>query len=204
MSEQLATPWSILCVHHYDPALAWLSPGWNWERIQGCNDWDWMTTSQHWWMLDTFHWRMSHRCSNHLPSRFLKGQDHIRMLPYMLEFLFRSTTSCPHSTHTASDHRAASTMLDSVIMVRLSRVLLCTLDTLWANPMDLSLIRPQEMVPGTHVLGLLVFSKLCRLSPALASEQASLWDDGHADWFDSVWGVWSEHWQVDLPFLQPL
>lgn len=34
------------------------------------------------------------------------------------------------------------------------------LHTIWAKPVYLGLIRPQEMVPVTHVLGLLVFSKL--------------------------------------------
>lgn len=77
----------------------------------------------------------------------------------------------------------------------LTRVLLCTLHTIWAKPVYLGLIRPQEMVPVTHVLGLPVFSKLCRLSSALASEEASFWDDGFTDRFDAV---------CDLTLLQSL
>ncbi len=37
-----------------------------------------------------------------------------------------------------------------------------------------------------------------------ASEEASFWDDGHANRLVAVCGVWSEHWQADLPLLQPL
>ncbi len=37
-----------------------------------------------------------------------------------------------------------------------------------------------------------------------ASEEASFWDDGHANRLVWVCGVWSEHWQDDLPLLQPL
>ncbi len=44
----------------------------------------------------------------------------------------------------------------------------------------------------------------CRLSSASSLEEASFWDDSHADQFDAVCGVWSEHWQADPPPLQPL
>ncbi len=37
-----------------------------------------------------------------------------------------------------------------------------------------------------------------------ASEEVSVWDDGHANWLVAVCGVWSEHWQADLLLLQPL
>ncbi len=64
----------------------------------------------------------------------------------------------------------------------------------------LGLIRPQDMVPVIHVLSLLVFSKLfCGLSCASSLEEASFWDDSHADQFVAVCGVWSEHWQADPP-----
>ncbi len=49
---------------------------------------------------------------------------------------------------------------------------------------------------------------VCRLfcEPASeeASEEASCWDDGHANQLVPVCGVWSEHWESDLPLLQPL
>ncbi len=61
------------------------------------------------------------------------------------------------------------------------------------------------MVPVIHALGQVVFSKLfagffCKP----ASEEASFWNDGHANRLVAVCGVWSEHWQADLPLLQPL
>ncbi len=58
------------------------------------------------------------------------------------------------------------------------------------------------MVPVIHVLSQLVFSKLfCGLSCASSLEEASFWDDNHADQFDAVCDVWSEHWQAELhPF----
>ncbi len=52
------------------------------------------------------------------------------------------------------------------------------------------------MVPVIHVLSLLVFSKL------FAGFLEHF--DSHADQFDAVYGVWSEHWQADPPLLQPL
>ncbi len=52
------------------------------------------------------------------------------------------------------------------------------------------LIRPQDMFPLIHVLSQLVFSKL---SCASSLEKASFWDDSHADQFDAVCGLCSEH-----------
>ncbi len=63
------------------------------------------------------------------------------------------------------------------------------------------LIRPQDMFPVIHVLSQLVFSKL---SCASSLEKASFWDDSHADQFDAVCSLCSEHWQADPPPLQPL
>ncbi len=45
---------------------------------------------------------------------------------------------------------------------------------------------------------------VCRLFCEPASEEASFWDDGHANRLVAVCGVWSKHWQADLPLLQPL
>ncbi len=45
---------------------------------------------------------------------------------------------------------------------------------------------------------------VCGLSCASSLEEASFWDDSHADQFDAVCDVWSEHWQADPPPLQPL
>ncbi len=61
----------------------------------------------------------------------------------------------------------------------------------------------QVMVPVVHVLSLLQ-QNVCRLSCASSLEEASFWDDSHADQFDAVCGVWPEHWQADPPPLQPL
>ncbi len=40
---------------------------------------------------------------------------------------------------------------------------------------------------------------VCGLNYASSLEEASFWDDSHADQFDAVCGVWSEHWQADPP-----
>ncbi len=45
---------------------------------------------------------------------------------------------------------------------------------------------------------------VCRLFCKPASEEASFWNDGHANRLVAVCGVWSEHWQADLSLLQPL
>ncbi len=68
----------------------------------------------------------------------------------------------------------------------------------------LRLIRPQDMVPAIHVIPGCLQQTVCRLFCEPASEEASFWDDGHANWLVAVCGVWSEHWQADLPLLQPL
>ncbi len=61
------------------------------------------------------------------------------------------------------------------------------------------------MVPVIHALGQVVFSKLfAGFFCEPASEEASFWDDGHANRLVAECGVWSEHWQADLPLLQPL
>ncbi len=58
----------------------------------------------------------------------------------------------------------------------------------------LKLIRPQDMVPVIHALGQAVFSKLfAGFFCEPASEEASFWDDGHANRLVAVCGVWSKH-----------
>ncbi len=74
-----------------------------------------------------------------------------------------------------------------------------------SEPNKFILVRSQDMVPVINVLSLLVFSKLfAGLLCASSLEEASFWDDTHADQFDAVCGVWSEQWQADPPPLQPL
>ncbi len=50
-----------------------------------------------------------------------------------------------------------------------------------------------DQVPVIHALSLLVFSKLFAGFLVHHLEEASFWDDSHADQFDAVCGVWSEH-----------
>ncbi len=45
---------------------------------------------------------------------------------------------------------------------------------------------------------------VCRLFCEPASEEASVWDDGHANRLVAVCAVWSENWQADLLILEPL
>ncbi len=124
---------------------------------------------------------------------------------------FPQWTAAPSasSSHAAPDHNATTTMHDcrqgTIFLVLFTRASPHMLDTIWAKQVYLRLIRPQGMVPVIHALGQVVFSKLFAgffCEPAL--EEASFWDDGHANRLVAVCGVWSEHWQADLPLLQPL
>ncbi len=91
----------------------------------------------------------------------------------------------------------------TIFLVLLTRASPHLLDTICVKQVYLGLIRPQDMVPVIHDLGQVVFSKLfADFFCESASEEASFWDDGHANRLVAVCGVWSEHWQADL--LQPL
>ncbi len=113
------------------------------------------------------------------------------------------------STHAAPDHDATTTMLTvgkaQFFLVLLTRASPHMLDTIWVKQVFLRLIRPQDMVPVIHCSwpGCLQ-QTVCRLFCEPASEEASFWDDSHANRLVAVCGVWSEHWQADLPLLQPL
>ncbi len=87
----------------------------------------------------------------------------------------------------------------------LSSTALILLGMEFTRAAQVRLIRPQDMVPVIHALGQVIFSKLfAGFFCEPASEEASFWDDGHANWLVAVCGIWSEHWQADLPLLQPL
>ncbi len=91
----------------------------------------------------------------------------------------------------------------TIVLALLTRASPHMMHTIWVKQVYLRLIRPQDMVPVIHALGQVVFSKLfAGFFCELASEDASFWDDAHANRLVSVCGVWSEHWQADL--LQPL
>ncbi len=133
-------------------------------------------------------------CSN---SWFIHVSLNVPQLP--------STSSC----HAAQEHDATTTILDcrqgTILLVLFTRASSHMLDTIWVKHVYLRLIRPQDMVPVIHVLGQVVFSKwfACFFCEP-ASEEASFWDDGHVKRLVLVCDVWSEHWQADLPLLQPL
>ncbi len=112
------------------------------------------------------------------------------------------------SSHAAPDHDATTTVLDyrqgSIFLVLLTRVSPHKLDTIWVKQVYLRLIRPQDMVPVIHALGQVVFSKQFEGFFCEPASESSFCDDGHANRLVGVCGIWSEHWQADLPFLQPL
>ncbi len=94
---------------------------------------------------------------------------------------------------------------DEVIILTTHLSVLNVSPHIWVKQVYLRHIRPQDMVPVIHALGQVVFSKLfAGFFCEPASEEASFWDDGHANRLVEVCGVWSEHWQADLPLLQPL
>ncbi len=130
-----------------------------------------------------------------------------RMSQYTLEFMFPSMNRS--SSHAAQDHDATTTMLDcrqgTIFLVLLARVLPHMLDTIWVKQVYLRLIRSQDMVQVINALCQVVFSKLfAGFFCELASEEASFWDNGHANRLVAVCGIWSEHWQAVLPLLEPL
>ncbi len=154
---------------------------------------------------------MLENCSS---AQFLKGGHHLLLRNVTVHIGIQVSLNEPQlpstsSTHAAPDHDATTTMLDcrqgTIFLVLLTRASPHMLDTIWVKQVYLSLIRPQDMVPIIHALGQVVFNKLfAGFFCEPASEEASFWDDGHANRLVAVCGVWSEHWQADLPLLQPL
>ncbi len=142
-------------------------------------------------------------------AQFLKGGHHLLLQNVTVHVGIHVSLNEPQlpstsSTHAAPDHDATTTMLDcrqdTLFLVLLTRASPHMLDTIWAKQVYLSLIRPQDMVLVIHALGQVVFSKLFA---------GFLWASfrrgyGHANRLVAVCDVWSEHWQADLPLLQPL
>lgn len=200
MSKQLATPVSILCVYHYYPAP---SPARNWDRIQSCKDYNSITTSQHWRILDTlwfstFHLQISHMCTNPLLLRFLKGEAYAR-------------------------HQNVTVYVGIYVSINDPQLSF----TLTLPPPCLTL--GMKQLPWYALPA--CFDACCTLSGAIivgngssnpCSWNACLQHTAQAflcisfsrgfllgggpcsDGLDAVWGVWSVRWQVDLPLLQPL
>ncbi len=112
------------------------------------------------------------------------------------------------SSHADPDHDATTTVLDcrqgSIFLVLLTRASPDMLGTIWVKQVYLRLIRPQDMVPVIHALDQVVFSKEFEGFFCEPASEASFCDDGHANWLVGVCGIWSEHWQAELPLLQPL
>ncbi len=147
-------------------------------------------------------------------KQFLKGGHHLLLQNVTVhvgihvslnELQLRSTSS----SHAAPDHDATTTMLDcrqsTIFLVLLTRASPHVLDTIWVNQVYLRLVRLQDMVPIIHALDQVVFSKLfAGFFCEPASEEASFWDDDHANRPVAVCGISSEHWQAELPLLRPL
>ncbi len=69
----------------------------------------------------------------------------------------------------------------------------------YLNQISLSWSHQTTWHSSSNPCPLLVFSKtVCGLSCLSSLEEASFWYDCHADQFDAVCDVWSEHWQADL------
>ncbi len=109
------------------------------------------------------------------------------------------------SSHAAPDHDATTTMLDcrrgTISLVLLTRASPHMLDTIWVKRVYLRLIRPQDMAPVIHALGQVVFSKL--FAGFLVSQLQKRLPSGTTA-IVAVCDIWSEHWQADLPLLQPI
>ncbi len=151
----------------------------------------------------------SWRCvwGGYVGKQFLKGGHHLLLQNVTVHVGIHVSLNEPQlpstsSTHAAPDHDATTTMLDcgqgTIFVVLLTRVSPHMLDTIWAKPVYLRLIRPQDMVPVIHALGQVVFSKLfagffvSQLQKRLPSGTTAMQTDL------LQCGVWSEHWQADF------
>ncbi len=89
---------------------------------------------------------------------------------------------------------------DTIVLVLLPRASPHMLDTIWVKQVYLRLIRPQDMVPVIHALGQVIYCKLfaglfvSQLKRRLPSGMTAMQTDL----------LQCEHWQADLPLLQPL
>ncbi len=89
----------------------------------------------------------------------------------------------------------------TISLVLLTRASPHMLDTIWVKRVYLRLIRPQDMAPVIHALGQVVFSKL--FAGFLVSQLQKRLPSGTTA-IVAVCDIWSEHWQADLPLLQPI
>ncbi len=90
----------------------------------------------------------------------------------------------------------------TIFLVLLTRASPHMLDTIWVKQVYLRLIRPQDMVPVIH-LGQVVISKLF-VGFFVSQLQKRLPSGTTAMQTDLLQCVAYEHWQADLPLLQPL
>ncbi len=128
------------------------------------------------------------------------------MSQYMLASMVPSMNSIVPAALMQPRPWHSTTMLDfrqdTLVFVLLTLLPPHTLGTIWTKYVYFGLIGPQHMAPVIHVLSLQ--QTICELTWASSLEEASFWDDNHADQFDAVCGVWSEHWPAYPPPLQPL
>ncbi len=130
-----------------------------------------------------------------------------RVSQYMLESMFPQWTAAPQYQQYSCSPRpdATTTTLDcrqgTIFLTLLTRALPHMLDTIWVKQVYLRLIRPQGMAPVIHALDQAVFSKL--FAGFFVSQLQKRLPSG-TNWLVAVCGIWSEHWQANLPLLRPL
>ncbi len=116
------------------------------------------------------------------------------------------------STHAAPDHDATTTMLDcrqgTIFLVLLTRASPHMLDTIWVKRVYLQTHQTTGHGSSNSCSwpGCLKQS-ICRLFCEPASDEASFWDDGHANRLVAVYGLWTDKLPGELPswrfMLQP-
>ena len=108
------------------------------------------------------------------------------------------------STHVAPDHDTTTTMLDcrqnTIILVLHTRAPPHMLDTIWAKQVYLITSDHRHGASNSCSLTAFLRQTVVGLSCEPASEEASFWDDGHADCLDAECDVWSEHWLTSCYF----
>ncbi len=134
-----------------------------------------MMTSRSWWMLKTLHSSKTTVPVIHVLSLLVFSKLFTFTFIHLADAFIQSDLQCIQAIHLYCQYVCSLGIKPTTF------ALLTQCSNHWAT--------------GTHV---------CRLSCASSLEEASFWDDSHADQFDAVCGVWSEHWQADPPPLQHL
>ncbi len=170
-----------------------------------------VTTSRSWWMLETlrssiFLLRMPHRCSIGFRSKGW-GLETCLASPSPLpsaSLAWQWSLSCWNTSLRPSLQSEGIMLCFSMSPYMLAfMVPSMNCSSIWhhLNQIHLSWSHQTTGHGSSNLcpLSSCLHQTVCRLSCASSLEEASFCDDSHADQFDAVCGIWSDHWQADPP-----